>query len=613
MSRISAWRVLVWFVCAGAFAQQSLQVENAASLLTGDIAEGSLVKLQLIIQSGPVTPIDPATVSAQLLPVGFHDPLPLPILEIPDALSVLALIPRGAPLGPAGITLNYNGRASAAQNVNIVATSFGLYSAGFGETALAQNVTSTGSQLNNLTHPARPGDFVTLWGTGLGTATAGNVAVLLGGHPFPAAYAGPSADFTGLDQINFQVPDDTSIPQGCYVAVNVQIGNSISNLATLSLSLDAGPCRHPFGLTADELAQLDSGEEVYVGKIDLNSTIGPPASSAVSPINGYVRIETANALFSSYRASSLSVITGPIFADDYLGACTLTTGASGFLLDISELNVGNQLTVWGPGDKKLDLLPDPEYNGSVPVRPAVNSPDQLAAPFFSAGQWQASASGSSNVQPFTAMLSIPNPIQITNYDQVTMIDHTKDLTITWEPTTYSDADFVNVQLYGQLPTPFFGRSESVFCRVPAIAGQATVPAAMLASFQPVTGIAIALARPEARHRNDVHSPTKRWQLDRGCFPISFRRMDFRAVSLKDNLQSQLDRAWSAGPEHGIRAGHVRCFSPKAEWIVCRRIRKGVVAAWSSKRIGDVGVVENVEELSAELCLEALPPSPGFRD
>jgi hypothetical protein len=291
------------------------------------------------------------------------------------------------------------------------------------------------------------------------------------------------------------VPDDPSIPQGCYVAVNVQIGNAISNLATLSLSRDAGPCRHPFGLTADELAELDAGEEVYVGKIDLNSTIGPPAGPAVSSINGYVRMESANALFSSFRASGLSVITGPLFADDYLRACTLTAGASGFLLDISELNVGNQLTVRGPGDKKLDLLPDPEYNGSVPVGPAVNRPDQLAAPFFSAGQWQASAPGNSAVQPFTAMLSIPNPIQITNYDQVTMIDHTKDLTITWEPTTYSDADFVNVQLYVQLRTPFFGPSRSVFCRVPATAGQATVPAAMLASFQPAPGsLSLSLGR-----------------------------------------------------------------------------------------------------------------------
>jgi hypothetical protein len=56
LSRIGASRVLVWFVCAGAFAQQSLQVENAASLLTGDIAAGSLVRLQLVFQSGGIEP-----------------------------------------------------------------------------------------------------------------------------------------------------------------------------------------------------------------------------------------------------------------------------------------------------------------------------------------------------------------------------------------------------------------------------------------------------------------------------------------------------------------------------------------------------------------------------
>jgi uncharacterized protein (TIGR03437 family) len=158
-------------VCGCAFAQQQLQVENAAGLLTGDIAAGSLARLQLIYQGGPITPIDPATVSAQLLPMGFQDPLPLSVLKVLDATSVLALIPRDTPLRPASIRLSYNGQNSAAQNVNIVATSFGLYSVALGEAALAQNIKSNGLQLNNLTHPAHPQDFVTLWGTGLGPAS----------------------------------------------------------------------------------------------------------------------------------------------------------------------------------------------------------------------------------------------------------------------------------------------------------------------------------------------------------------------------------------------------------------------------------------------------------
>jgi hypothetical protein len=319
---------------------------------------------------------------------------------------------------------------------------------------------------------------------------------LLGGHPFPVSYAGPSADFAGLDQINFQVPDDPSIPQGCYVAVNIQIANSTSNLATLSLSQHEGPCAHPFGLTADDLAQLDSGGQVYVGQIDLYSTIGPPVSSLFSP--AYVRTDSANAQFVTYNAGTLSIISQSLFADDYLAGCALTSGgATGVLLDIDALNVGEQVSVQGPGGQQLSLLPQglgpPSlYSGAEPVGPAVTSPDQLPAPFFSAGQWQASASGNSNVQPFKALLSLPNPIQITNYGQVTMVDHTQDLTIAWDPTTYSGADFVTVQLYPQVPFQWF-TATAVLCRVPASAGQAIIPAPLLAFYQPSASATLSLS------------------------------------------------------------------------------------------------------------------------
>jgi uncharacterized protein (TIGR03437 family) len=310
---------IVPLICAGAFGQL-LQVENAASLFTGDIAAGSLVRLQLIPQGGPVTPIDPATVSAQL-----NGSFSLPIRGFQDPSSVIVLIPSDTQLGPASVTLSYNG-SSATQGINIVPSSFGLYSAGSGEAALAENATGNGLQPNNLTHPAHPQDYVILWGTGLGTATADQVTVLLGGHAFPVTYAGPAPGFAGLDQINFQVPDDPSIPQGCYVAVNVAIGNSVSNLVTLSLSHDDGPCAHPFGLTADELAQLDGGGQVDVGQIDLFSTIGPPAVSPLNPANGYARMESATSNVLTYNAGTLSIISQPLFADDYLMGCTLTGG-----------------------------------------------------------------------------------------------------------------------------------------------------------------------------------------------------------------------------------------------------------------------------------------------
>ena len=133
------------------------------------------------------------------------------------------------------------------------------------------------------------------------------------------------------------------------------------------------------------------------------------------------------------------------------------------------------------------------YSGAEPVGPPITSPDLLSAAFFSAGQWQASAPGTSNVQPFTAMLSIPNPIQVTNYSQLTTVDHTQDLTIAWDPTTYSGADLVYVQLFSQIPLEWSNTSFAVLCRVPASAGHATIPAALLASLQPSATATISLS------------------------------------------------------------------------------------------------------------------------
>jgi hypothetical protein len=231
---------------------------------------------------------------------------------------------------------------------------------------------------------------------------------------------------------------------------------------------------------------------VYVGHINLYSTIGAAAATPYSFANGYVRTESASAQFLSYDASGLAAISGLLFADDYLAGCTLNSGLSARLVAVNNaLNVGDQVLLQGPGGQQLSLLPQnpgpPNYSGAVPAGPAANSPDLLPQPYFSSGQWQASASGSSVVEPFAAMVMIPDPIQITNYTQVRMVDHTKDLTIRWDPATYSTADIADVQLFNRTPAEWFNTSNTLFCQVPATAGIVTIPAAMLASFEPASG------------------------------------------------------------------------------------------------------------------------------
>jgi len=83
-------------------------------------------------------------------------------------------------------------------------------------------------------------------------------------------------------------------------------------------------------------------------------------------------------------------------------------------------------------------------------------------PFFKPGVWQVSSSGSADVQPFTGRLTVPPAVRISNTADLTSIDHTKDLTVQWNGSDYTDDYVATVQL---------AASSTVVCRAPASAGQ----------------------------------------------------------------------------------------------------------------------------------------------
>src|SRR5205823_6504086 len=74
-------------------------------------------------------------------------------------------------------------------------------------------------------------------------------------------------------------------------------------------------------------------------------------------------------------------------------------------------------------------------------------------------------------------------------------------------------------------------------------------------------------------------------------------------------------AWSARSQHRIRTGYIRSLRPETKAGACSpgRIRIRVVAARPSEWIGQIGVVQNVEELSTELGSKMLFEIPGLGD
>src|ERR1700720_2747770 len=80
--------------------------------------------------------------------------------------------------------------------------------------------------------------------------------------------------------------------------------------------------------------------------------------------------------------------------------------------------------------------------------------------------------------------------------------------------------------------------------------------------------------------------------------------------LESEFQTELDRAASARSNHGIRRGRVRRGASASERLGRRIVVSEAILA--AERIGEVGMIENVEKFGAELRAETLAELPHLR-
>jgi uncharacterized protein (TIGR03437 family) len=427
-------------------AQQAIVVGNAAGVL-GAVAPGSILSVRQQTPPQIIGPADPTRVSVQVRPAGSTVSLEAPLLPSP-LLSIWAQLPASTPLGAADVTLTVDGQASAPARITVARTNFGLFTqAGNGlGAATAQNQDAT---VNKLTNPTLAGQYVTLWGTGLGSATSDEVTVLLGGTTIAPVYAGPAPALTGVDQIDFQIPDGGSL-DGCYVSLIVKTGDIVSNEATISKASQPGACEHPFGLSAAEMATLDSGGRITFGAVSLRSDVGTRLST-----------ESAMAQFLLGDAFYIGLMAQPLTADDSYFRCRLAP-ASGLTVGLlaGAADAGDTLTLTGPSQSVM--LP-----GAFGLYGMFGSP-----PFLGPGTWHIEGTGGATIGPFEADLVLPPLVHWTNRDSLTAIDRGQDQDVVWDPTGYGDSDVATVTLGLQ--------SAQVFCRAPAASGKLTVPSSLLA-------------------------------------------------------------------------------------------------------------------------------------
>jgi uncharacterized protein (TIGR03437 family) len=263
-----------------------LQVSNSASYApsaapNGGVAQGSLF-VAFGFYMGPATlarsdyPLPPSLAGTSVkIAVGSTSVDALMVYTSPSQLA--AILPSKTPAGAGTITVTYNGVASSPIPITVAANSFGTYSVSSNGQGPGV-ITGADFRLKTSASPAKPGETVILWGTGLGPITGDESqrptpanqftpAVFIGNQPGKVSYAGRSSCCAGLDQINVVVPSGI---EGCFVPVAVQSGAVVSGFTSLPIS-SSGACSDTVGIAPSLLARAETGSNINLGAI----SVGP--------------------------------------------------------------------------------------------------------------------------------------------------------------------------------------------------------------------------------------------------------------------------------------------------------------------------------------------------
>ena len=415
------------------------------------------------------------------------------------------------PTGNADLTLQLNSTMLPPINVSIVPASIGIFTnSSFGGPAVAQNVSGLGTvERNALTTPALPGQYVTLWGTGLGGFRAPDISMSIGGRVISPSFAGPAQGLPGVDQINFRVPYDS--PWGCYIPVRVAAGDSVANVSTIAVSPTSGTCVHPLGLFDQEMKVLDQGGSILAGNLRFNAGVSSPTFSTGS----YTRQESFTATFLTQNSFGIYALS-PSAQSQTESSCSLRTLllGIGILVNVNTSSLedvaGHSLSLADSSNHTSDvpsLATSGGFGGGTPTAqgiysltlespPPAATESQLGAPFFTPGTWYITASGGNTINAFQQAYSLPPEIRWTNRESLTSFGRDADVPILWDPQGYAPTDRMLAFLFTG------GDANEIFCSAPAQSGRIVLPANLLqqiaptarlgASFQPTGSLELVL-------------------------------------------------------------------------------------------------------------------------
>jgi uncharacterized protein (TIGR03437 family) len=422
------------------------------------------------------------------------------VYAFPSQLA--AILPSNTPIGPATLTVTSNGQTSKAINIMVTKAVPGIFTwnaQGSGPGVAQVALTGTDIRLNNLTTPGTPGSVMILYGTGLGpisaadntapgaVSTGGTVTVTVGGKQAAVLYAGRAPQFPGEDQINIQLPQD--VPLGCYTPSVVTVNGVPSNDFVISTASAQGSCVHPFGLSAQTEASLDS-----LGALSLT-----PASTATANVGVFAAVrgavppivaEGAGGLFESANEAQLfntfltilanfrvvyypAPIGGCVVYDELLvpSGIPIPNDFSG--IGAKELQPAASLTLSGPNNASQGIIRAGGPNGGYLW---VNLLGAASPPVLGPGTYTLSGAAGPDIAAFSARTEFPANVTWPNVGSIQ--PQVNGTTIAW--TGGGTAAQPNMNIFGNSSIfnpgdPSKNRGKTFSCIVPATASPYAIP------------------------------------------------------------------------------------------------------------------------------------------
>jgi uncharacterized protein (TIGR03437 family) len=435
-----------------------------------------------------ITPASGGPVFAPMLvltPLGSYD-------------QVTAILPSTVPAGRATVVVEVNGQRSNGEQITVVRSNFGIFTLNQGGSgpAIVQNyIADLDRPFNNLAEAARPGQVLTIWGTGLGPITTSDaqppvpgdlgtgVEVYVGGKRANVSYGGRSG-YAGIDQVNFTVPGDA--PTGCYVPVYAKVNGFVSNVVSIAIVGTSGGSR----VCSDDTHAFSSEITTTGQRFGSLSLSRSSSSIAAGPLTLDTRTDIATGVFQKYDFQGLIRSAGGYAISTY-GACSVVTfkGESGFADPVqpTPLDPGT-LTLSAPGGVTRNIPRIPQvpgaYSETLSQVSSIPIPGSGTTDFLTAGQYTVTASGGTGanaVGPFTARITLPTPLVWSNRDAISDVPRNQGLTITW--TGGAPTEYVNIMGTSIITEPQTVGAAFI-CRERASVGSFTVPADVLSLLPP---------------------------------------------------------------------------------------------------------------------------------